>query len=159
MKAKIKRLDALRMAITRRSLSTQRELIKVLADMGYDVTQGTLSRDLKQLKVAKASLSNGRYVYVLPSRSSHAVVNSEVDPEVERISANVSGYVSMSFTGCLCVIHSRPGYAANIAYNIDNLCLPMVVGTISGDDTVFVALTEDADRAFVQHELEEMLQH
>ena len=67
MKKKADRLDAIKMIISGKEVGSQDELLKALEDEGFEVTQATLSRDLKQLKVAKAANINGKYVYVLPN--------------------------------------------------------------------------------------------
>ena len=69
MKIKTSRMEALKMLISSQELGSQEEVLQALAKEGYTVTQATLSRDLKQLKVAKAASMNGRYVYVLPNET------------------------------------------------------------------------------------------
>ena len=67
MKKKANRLDAIKMIISSKEISSQEELLQALGKEGFELTQATLSRDLKQLKVAKAANMNGKYVYVLPN--------------------------------------------------------------------------------------------
>ena len=67
MKIKKNRLETLRMIISSQELGSQEELLNALQKEGFKLTQATLSRDLKQLKVAKAATMNGNYVYVLPN--------------------------------------------------------------------------------------------
>ena len=67
MKVKNSRLEALKMLISSMELSSQEEVLRALEAEGFQLTQATLSRDLKQLKVAKASSMNGKYVNVLPN--------------------------------------------------------------------------------------------
>ncbi len=67
MKKKANRLDAIKMIISSKDVSSQEELLQALSQEGFELTQATLSRDLKQLKVAKAANMNGKYVYVLPN--------------------------------------------------------------------------------------------
>lgn len=67
MKIKSKRLETIKMLISSMELSSQEEVIRALEKEGFKLTQATLSRDLKQLKVAKAATMNGKYVYVLPN--------------------------------------------------------------------------------------------
>ena len=67
MKKKANRLDAIKMIISSKDVSSQEELLQALSKEGFELTQATLSRDLKQLKVAKAANMNGKYVYVLPN--------------------------------------------------------------------------------------------
>ena len=67
MKKKANRLDAIKMIISSKEIGSQEELLQALGQEGFELTQATLSRDLKQLKVAKAANTNGKYVYVLPN--------------------------------------------------------------------------------------------
>ena len=67
MKKKANRLDAIKMIISSKEVGSQEELLQALSKEGFELTQATLSRDLKQLKVAKAANTNGKYVYVLPN--------------------------------------------------------------------------------------------
>ena len=69
MRIKSDRLEALKMLISSKELGSQDEVLKALKEEGYNLTQATLSRDLKQLKVAKAASMNGKYVYVLPNET------------------------------------------------------------------------------------------
>src|SRR3712207_3180733 len=67
MKKKADRLDAIKMIISSQEIGSQEELLQELNREGFELTQATLSRDLKQLKVAKAASMSGKYVYVLPN--------------------------------------------------------------------------------------------
>jgi transcriptional regulator of arginine metabolism len=57
----------------------------------------------------------------------------------------VPGFKSINFSGNIGVIHTRPGYASSIAYNIDNSDIPEIMGTIAGDDTIFIAIKDGSD--------------
>jgi len=139
MKVKNDRLEALRMIISSQELGSQEELLTALKQEGFTLTQATLSRDLKQLKVAKAASMNGKYVYVLPNETMYKRVTS---PRTAREMLLTSGYQSINFSGNIAVIKTRPGYASSIAYNIDSNDIPGVMGSIAGDDTIFVVLKE-----------------
>ena len=69
MKLKSDRIETLKMLISSNEMGSQEEVLEALAKEGYQVTQATLSRDFKQLKVAKAASMNGKYVYVLPNET------------------------------------------------------------------------------------------
>ena len=137
MKIKTSRLETLRMIISSQELSSQEEVLQALAKEGYNITQATLSRDLKQLKVAKAASMNGRYVYVLPNETMYNRVST---PKTASEMLLTSGFVSLNFSGNMAVIKTRPGYASSIAYNIDSNALPGILGTIAGDDTIFMVI-------------------
>lgn len=149
-KAKTNRLEALKMIISSQELGSQNELLNALSREGYYLTQATLSRDLKQLKVAKAASMNGKYVYVLPNETMYQRVKT---PRRASDMQLVSGFLSINFSGNMGVIRTRPGYASSIAYNIDNSDVPDVLGTIAGDDTIFIVVKEGADYDDVIDEL------
>lgn len=139
MKIKTSRMEALKMLISSQELGSQEEVLQALAKEGYTVTQATLSRDLKQLKVAKAASMNGRYVYVLPNETMYKRVPN---PRSAREMLMTSGFTSINFSGNMIVIKTRPGHASSIAYNIDNSDIPQILGTIAGDDTIFLVKKE-----------------
>ena len=139
MKVKNNRLEALRLIISSQQLGSQDELLTALQKEGFKLTQATLSRDLKQLKVAKAASMSGNYVYVLPNETMYKRVST---PNSIREMMKVPGFVSINFSGNLGIIKTRPGYASSIAWNIDNSDVPEILGTIAGDDTVLAILRE-----------------
>lgn len=139
MKIKNNRLEALRMIISSQQLGSQEELLNALQQEGYKLTQATLSRDLKQLKVAKAASMSGNYVYVLPNETMYKRVST---PQQVREMMQVPGFVSINFSGNMGVIKTRPGYASSIAWNIDNSDIPQILGTIAGDDTIFIVIKQ-----------------
>ena len=139
MKVKNNRLEALRLIISSQQLGSQDELLNALQKEGFKLTQATLSRDLKQLKVAKAATMSGNYVYVLPNETMYKRVNT---PNSIREMMKVPGFVSINFSGNIGVIKTRPGYASSIAWNIDNSDIPEIIGTIAGDDTIFIVIKE-----------------
>ena len=144
MKVKNNRLEALRLIISSQQLGSQEELLMALQKEGFKLTQATLSRDLKQLKVAKAATMNGNYVYVLPNESMYKRVST---PSTVREMMSMPGFVSINFSGNMAVITTRPGYASSIAWNIDNSSLPQLLGTIAGADTIFIVLKEGIPKA------------
>ena len=127
------------MIISSQELGSQDELLEALQKEGFKLTQATLSRDLKQLKVAKAATMNGNYVYVLPNVTMYKRVST---PQQIREMMQVPGFLSINFSGNMGVIKTRPGYASSIAYNIDNNDLPQIIGTIAGDDTIFIVIRQ-----------------
>mgnify|MGYP002522518767 FL=1 len=139
MKVKNNRLEALRLIISSQQLGSQDELLNALQKEGFKLTQATLSRDLKQLKVAKAASMSGNYVYVLPNETMYKRVST---PNSIREMMKVPGFISINFSGNMGVIKTRPGYASSIAWNIDNSDIPEIIGTIAGDDTIFVVIKE-----------------
>lgn len=139
MKSKKDRLETLRMIISSQEMGNQEELLAALREEGFVVTQATLSRDLKQLKVAKAATMRGNYVYVLPNVTMYKRVST---PAQVKEMMQVPGFLSIHFSGNMGVIKTRPGYASSIAYNIDASHIGSILGTIAGDDTIFIVVAE-----------------
>lgn len=135
MRIKNNRMEVLKMLISSKELSSQEEVLKALSKEGYNITQATLSRDMKQLKVAKAASMNGKYMYVLPNETMYKRV---ANPSTVKEMMQSTGFRSINFSGNMGVIKTRPGYASSIAYNIDNSDIPQILGTIAGDDTIFI---------------------
>jgi len=154
MKVKNNRLEALRLIISSQQLGSQDELLNALQKEGFKLTQATLSRDLKQLKVAKAATMSGNYVYVLPNDTMYKRVST---PNSIREMMKVPGFVSINFSGNMGVIKTRPGYASSIAWNIDNSDIPEIIGTIAGDDTIFIVVKEGAKHQDVINALNDVV--
>ncbi|WP_276815672.1 arginine repressor [Segatella maculosa] len=139
MKTKTSRLETLKLLISSNELGNQEEVLKALRKEGFKLTQATLSRDLKQLKVAKAASMNGKYVYVLPNETMYKRIHKPLSPGEMM---HNPGFISINFSGNMGVIKTRPGYASSIAYDIDNCDIPEILGTIAGDDTIFIVIKE-----------------
>ena len=154
MKTKESRMETLKMLISSQELGSQEALLKALKKEGFVLTQATLSRDLKQLKVAKAASMNGKYLYVLPNETMYKRVTSS-----KRASEMLqsSGFVSINFSGQLAVIKTRPGYASAIAYNLDLQDLPNILGSIAGDDTIFLAIKQGVTHQDILEDLSQVI--
>lgn len=150
MKVKNSRLEAIKMLISSMELGSQEEVLQALEKEGFRLTQATLSRDLKQLKVAKAASMSGKYVYVLPNDTMYKRVST---PHSIMEMLQISGFLSINFSGNIGVIKTRPGYASSIAYNIDNSNSTNIIGTIAGDDTILFVIKEGVNTQDVINEL------
>jgi len=143
MKNKNNRLDAIKMIISSKEVGSQEDLLQELKKEGFRLTQATLSRDLKQLKVAKAASMNGNYVYVLPNNTMYKrMTDSHSASELMKF----NGFISIDFSGNLAVIRTRPGYASRLAYDIDTRNFDEILGTIAGDDTILLIVREECSR-------------
>ena len=154
MKVKSNRMELLKMLISSKEMSSQEELLNALAVEGYNITQATLSRDLKQLKVAKAATMSGKYVYLLPNETMYRRVSKAASMK-EMLQS--TGFRSINFSGNMGVIKTRPGYASSIAYNIDNSDIPQILGTIAGDDTIFIVKGVGVSNDEIIEELRQVL--
>ncbi len=149
---KSKRLDSIKMIISSKEIGSQEELLQELAKEGYELTQATLSRDLKQMKVAKAATTNGSYVYVLPNDTMY---KRTIDMSSSGEMLMHSGFKSIDFSGNMAVIKTRPGYASSLAYDIDNRESQDIIGTIAGDDTILLVFRDGYSR----NEIKQSLSH
>ena len=141
MKNKRERLGIISEILRMQVIGSQEELLDILRARGYDVTQATLSRDLKVLKVAKTPLSNGTYKYVLPPQI------KPISDELTSLNFTSHGaLLSLDFSGHLAIVKTKPGYASAIAWDIDNRATDEVLGTIAGDDTVLIIPREGISR-------------
>ena len=154
MKVKNNRLEALRLIMSSQQLGSQDELLTALQKEGFKLTQATLSRDLKQLKVAKAASMSGNYVYVLPNETMYKRVST---PNTIREMLKVPGFMSINFSGNIGIIKTRPGYASSIAWNIDNSDISEILGTIAGDDTIFIVIKEGTKHQEIINTLSEVV--
>ena len=134
----------IRKLIMHNHVTSQGELVQLLAEQGINVTQATLSRDLKELHVTKVPAPFG-YVYIVPHDND--IQDSLLRSGQRSITAKQKlGFVSIEFSGNFAVIKTRNGYAAGLAYDIDMSNSREVLGTIAGADTVFAILREGVTR-------------
>ena len=149
MKQKSDRLDTIKMIISSHEIRLQEELIQELEKEGFSVTQATLSRDLKQMKVAKAANSEGNYVYVLPNDIMYRRTSRQTASDM----LMENGFVSLDVSANIAVIHTRPGYASSMAYDIDNRHPKDILGTIAGDDTIIMVVRENMSKSEIMNVL------
>ena len=137
MKERLTRLKAIRKLIKTYRIESQETLLGHLQKEGFIVTQATLSRDLKLLKVGKISDGHNGYVYSLPGDDDRQ--------ETERtfVQDFLRGYISIDWSLNMVVIKTYSGHSDSVALAVDNLALDEVLGTIAGrDNTVFVCLRD-----------------
>lgn len=131
MKNKKERLLKIRILIGNKKISSQDELLKQLELNGFNMTQATLSRDLKFLRVAKMPDGEKGYIYSLPE------VEKLVSPKSLE-SFPMNGFLSLEFVHGLGLMKTLPGFASSIASAIDMMKIPDIAGTIAGDDTILI---------------------
>lgn len=138
------RRDQVRRLIAAGGIHTQAQLVAALAGRGVEVTQATVSRDLAELGAARG-VRGGRLTYLLPDDMTDAAGAAET--RLRRLLGDLP--LSIDETAPLVVLRTSPGAANAIASAIDLSRWAGVVGTIAGDDTIFVACTDGrAMRAF-----------
>jgi transcriptional regulator of arginine metabolism len=131
------RRDTLKRLLRQTTVRRQADLVRLLRSEGFDCTQSSISRDLRELGVAKF----GDH-YVIANEGSNAAT-----PATDAFAA-LAGWVRDVLTAgpSLTVIKTNPGSAQSVAVAIDNANWPEVVGTLSGDDTLFVATAGAAEQ-------------
>jgi transcriptional regulator of arginine metabolism len=137
MKERLERLKAVRGIIKAHRIDSQETLLQLLMEQGYSVTQATLSRDLKYLKVGKVSDGRSGYYYTVPSDEERR------ESERHHVQDFLRGYVSIDWNATMAIVRTFSGHSDSVALAIDNMGLEEVLGTIAGrDNMVFIALRE-----------------
>lgn len=146
---KIKRHDKIRELISKFDIETQEELAERLNMEGFNVTQATVSRDIRELKLTKMPNGKGRQCYTLLKKE-----EDEMKDKYIRIFCD--GFVSMDMAQNLLVIKTVSGLAMAVAAALDGLHFPQVVGCIAGDDTIMCAVRTVEDTVILMKEIQRM---
>jgi transcriptional regulator of arginine metabolism len=138
---KRQRLLAIRNIISKEKIANQEELLARLQEIGFNLTQATLSRDLKFLQVGKIPDKDKKYILILPEELKHSD-----EYLLNGMNGNgnfpVNGFLSLKFANNFGVIRTVPGYASSIASMIDRAGNFEILGTIAGDDTILLIPNE-----------------
>lgn len=121
----------IREIITNNEIDTQDELVDLLKDIGFNVTQATVSRDIKELHLVKVPMMDGRYKYSLPA-------DQRFNPLQKLKRSLMDAFVKIDSAGNMLVMKTLPGNANSIGALIDNLDWDEILGTICGDDTILI---------------------
>lgn len=127
-----KRHDAILTLIKENDIETQQELTVALASVGFDVTQATVSRDIKELRLLKRLNDSGKYIY---TQNIHPTPDDISDKMTIILSKSV---VSIDYALNTIVIKTLSGMAQGAASVLDAMHFPEVLGSIAGDDTIFI---------------------
>lgn len=136
--------------INKYDIETQEELAAYLRREGFDVTQATVSRDIRELKLSKISAGNGRQKYIILS-------NDDTGLGDKYIRVLRDGFVSMNMAQNILVIKTVQGMAMAVAAAVDAMKLPEIVGCIAGDDTIMAAIKTVEDTEAVMEKLENII--
>ncbi|MFT4071581.1 MAG: ArgR family transcriptional regulator [Dysgonamonadaceae bacterium] len=150
MVTKKERQEVIRKIVKENNVSNQEQLLKLLADNGFSLTQATLSRDIREMKITKNPVGGG-YVYQLPQ------IMASVIPSNNGIQLSALGFVSLAFSGNLAVLRTRPGYAMGIASEIDQKATDIILGTVAGDDTVLLIPKDNTSREEIKTVLSQFI--
>lgn len=146
------RHEKIRELIAQYEIETQEELAERLKKEGYQVTQATVSRDIRELKLSKVSGEDGRQKYVMYERDEE---NNGLGDKYTRVLKE--GYASMNVAQNLLVMKTVSGMAMAVAAAVDAMEMPEIVGCIAGDDTIMIAIRTSADTIPVMDRIKEML--
>src|SRR3954468_13800693 len=140
----------IREIIAGNDIETQDDLVDELKNAGYNVTQATVSRDIKELHLVKVPLTDGRYKYSLPA-------DQRFNP-LQKLKRNLmDAFVRIDAAGHLLVMKTLPGNAMAIAALIDNLDWDDIIGTICGDDTILIICRTPEDTEVITNRFLDML--
>ena len=153
MSIKTNRLTAIRGIIKKNDVESQSELLKILESKGFEVTQATLSRDIKQLKISKSPNVDGNYIYTLPIENNYTNIANQGKTEMQ----SSHELATIEFSGQLAVLKTRPGYASAIAFDIDIKAQHEIIGTVAGDDTILIIPREGVTRKEIINILSEFI--
>lgn len=134
--------------IKNNNVSTQDEIIKMLSEHGFNVTQATISRDIKELKLVKEHFGKNDVKYAVSNKKDN-------NDNIKMIFAR--SVLSVEVAMNLIVVKCYPGTANAACVALDSLHINGVVGTIAGDDTIFTACTDTQVAMETKHAIEEML--
>lgn len=137
MNSRTARLKSIKRIINEYHITSQEQLLAFLQKEEVSVTQATLSRDLKLLKVGKVSDGNNGYYYTLPRN------RKEMESTQQYLNDITRGFLSISFSANLCIMKTLAGHADTVAIALDNLELDEILGTIAGDDTILIVMKEN----------------
>ena len=153
MRKRQQRHDVIRDIIRDRNVKTQRDLANQLQSAGYECTQATISRDIKQLRIIKELGPHGTYRYSTAPKPAEHTFSAKLNLIFRQC------ITSVEYAQNMIVIKTMPGLANGAAAAIDKLNIPEMLGTLAGDDTCFVVLKDTQSAASLCAEIREQIVH
>ena len=147
---KSKRQEALLEIIRRERIDTQEELTNALRAAGYPVTQATVSRDIKELRLIKTLGEDGRYHYAAVRSAATQEVSSKLQTLFRDVVKSVDHACNMV------VVKSLAGTAGAVCAAVDSMELPSIVGTLAGDDTIMIVARTEAEAVRLSRTLKDL---
>lgn len=138
--------------IAKRDIETQEELAALLLENGFDVTQATISRDIRELKLTKVSVEGGKQKYIELAKPASEEVYLEKYVHILQ-----NGFISMDRAMNIIVVRTVPGMAMAVAAALDALQIDGIVGCIAGDDTIMCAVRTMKDTDIVMGKLRKLI--
>ena len=149
---KSSRQDEILRIIRERDVETQEELATELRKTGYKVTQATVSRDIRELKLIKVAANGSGFKYAKPERHETAVSD-----RLTRILND--SLVNVDYSGNMIVVKTLSGSANVAAEALDNLGWEEILGTIAGDTTIFIVARDETDTAEITNRIRKLTDH
>lgn len=147
---KISRQSKIIELINKHDIETQEELADRLMKDGYNVTQATVSRDIRELKLTKVAVDGGKQKYIVLQKT-----ESGMSEKYTRVLKD--GFVSMDMAQNILVVKTVPGMAMAVAAALDALQFSSIVGCIAGDDTIMCAIRTAEDTIEVMEKLNKLI--
>lgn len=147
---KNKRQEKILELIAKYEIETHDDMISRLRDDGYNVTQATISRDMRELKLTKVLTSRGTYKYTVNNSRHHA-------NNVKFNNAVVDSIVSVDYAGNNIVLKTYPGMAQAVASSVDALNVDDILGCVGGDDTIIIVTRDEESSAEISEKIKELI--
>lgn len=145
------RQDLILKIISEVEIDNQQDLVEILIERGYNVTQATVSRDINELKLIKVDGITKKYRYTTP------FVAKDIAPESIKLLAKlVTGVIP---TNTFIVIKTRTGGAGTVANIIDTMNFTSVIGSIAGDDTLLIVMNSKTDAEVISFKIKEIIKN
>lgn len=136
--------------ISKFEIETQDELIERLRECGFEVTQATISRDIRELKISKMTTGKGTYRYVLPKQNTMV-------PNMKFNSALIDALISIDYACNIIVLKTHAGLANALAVGIDAMHLEDILGCVAGDDTILMVSRSEEAARHIANRIREMV--
>ena len=147
---KTKRQEKIIEIVTQNEIGTQEALIDALRNAGCNVTQATVSRDIRELKLTKMLTAHGTYRYVRHQENSHR-------GHVKLNNAVADSITSVDYSNNIIVLKTFPGLAMAVASGIDAMNLPDILGCIGGDDTIMIVTRNEETSADISSKIKDLM--
>ena len=144
---KTKRQNAILSIINEKAIKTHGQLVEELKKMGFSITQATVSRDIKELGLIKVSQGDGGSVYASSSQTR----------QDRRMDIFTNSVIYLDYASNMVVIKTYPGLASGVAASLDAVFHEKIMGSIAGDDTIFVMTRDTQTAGWICGELNKML--
>ena len=139
---KKERLSIISNIISKQEISTQEELTVALNNLGYSVSQATISRDINELALLKVKGENKRFKYALVEKQPNVI-----NPQILNIFKQT--IISIERANNLIVLKTLSGNASSAGLTIDQMKFPQVLGTVAGDDTLLIIVKSNLDAEYI----------